>query len=265
MLNPAGGNPAAITSLPGLGGALGSVGGRLTAFTAELPGQSAQFRTAPLPAPLLVAGAPRVAVTVARLPGQPAPAEAVLFAKTYEVTPDGLRTLLGSAVAPIRIAVPADGAPARVTVTLPGVVAPIEAGNRLLVSVSTTDQGYASDPRARGLADRAGRRGDRPCRWCPASRSPPTRCRSAPAIGIGVVLGRRAARLARGPDDRPPPDRAAAAAGRAAGRRCRSATWPRRTGAGSARCRASPSASSRAWCSACSARTAPARPPCCGC
>jgi ABC-2 type transport system ATP-binding protein len=41
------------------------------------------------------------------------------------------------------VAVPADGSPARVTVTLPGVVAPIEAGNRLLVSFGTTDQGYA--------------------------------------------------------------------------------------------------------------------------
>ena len=102
----------------------------------------------------------------------------MLFAKTYEVTPDGLRTLLGSAVAPMRVAVPADGSPAVVTVTLPGVVAPIEAGNRLLVSVSTTDQGYASTPDPAvwqiglvgGAVSRAG--GAR------ASRSPPTRCRS---------------------------------------------------------------------------------------
>ena len=142
-LTPAGGNPAAITSLPGLGGALGNVGSRVAAFTAELPGQSAQFRTAPVDAPLLIAGAPRVDVTVARVPGQPAADQAVLFGKVYEVSADGTRALLGGAVAPVRVAVPADGSPARVTVTLPGVVAPIEAGNRLLVSVGTTDQGYA--------------------------------------------------------------------------------------------------------------------------
>jgi ABC-2 type transport system ATP-binding protein len=142
-LVPAGGNPAAITALPGLGGALGNVGNRIAAFTAELPGQSAVFRTAPVAAPLLVAGAPRVDVTVARVPGQPAPAEAVLFGKVYEVASDGTRALLGGAVAPVRVAVPADGSPARVTVTLPGVVAPIEAGNRLTVSFGTTDQGYA--------------------------------------------------------------------------------------------------------------------------
>ncbi|MGH8921861.1 MAG: ATP-binding cassette domain-containing protein, partial [Actinomycetes bacterium] len=141
-LNPAGGNPAAITSLPGLGGALGSVSGRISAITSELPGQSAQFRSAPLATPVLVAGSPRVTLTVARVPGQRSPAEAILFAKTYEVTADGQRSLLGSAVAPMRVAVPADGSPATVTVTLPGVVAPVEAGNRVLVSVSTTDQGF---------------------------------------------------------------------------------------------------------------------------
>jgi len=142
-LVPPGGNPAAITALPGLGGALGNAGSRVAAFTAELPGQSAVFRTAPVAAPLLVAGAPRVDLTVARVPGQAAPDEAVLFGKVYEVTADGTRTLLGGAVAPLRVAVPADGSPARVTVTLPGVVAPIEAGNRLMVSIGTTDQGYA--------------------------------------------------------------------------------------------------------------------------
>ncbi len=142
-LVPAGGNPAAITALPGLGGALGTAGNRIAAFTAELPGQSAAFRTAPVAAPLLVAGSPRVDLTVARVPGQPAPDAAVLFGKVYEVTSDGTRTLLGGAVAPVRVAVPADGSPARVTVALAGVVAPIEAGNRLMVSFGTTDQGYA--------------------------------------------------------------------------------------------------------------------------
>ena len=163
-LVPPGGNPAAITSLPGLGGALGNVGNRIAAFTAELPGQSAAFRTAPVAAPLLVAGAPRVDLTVARVPGQPAPDAAVLFGKVYEVTADGTRTLLGGAVAPVRVAVPADGSPARVTVTLPGVVAPIEAGNRLMVSFGTTDQGYAGTTDPGGLADRARRRRGRGAR-----------------------------------------------------------------------------------------------------
>ncbi len=143
VVNPAGGNPAAVTSLPGTGGALGGLGGSLAAFTAELPGQSAQFAGGPLDAQVVVAGTPRVEITVARVPGQPAAEDAVLFGKVYEAAPDGRRTLLGSAVAPMRVAVPADGTPARVTVTLHGVVAPVQAGHRLIVSISTTDQGYA--------------------------------------------------------------------------------------------------------------------------
>jgi ABC-2 type transport system ATP-binding protein len=43
-------------------------------------------------------------------------------------------------------------------VALPGLVAPVEAGNRLLVSISTTDQAYTAR-RPGGVADRAGRGG----------------------------------------------------------------------------------------------------------
>jgi ABC-2 type transport system ATP-binding protein len=142
VVHPAGGHPAAITSLPGIGGALGSVAGRISAFAADPAGQSATFRTEPLPASLLVAGTPRVQVSVSRVPGQPAPAEAVLFARITELAPDGRRTLLGGAVAAMRVPVPADGTPVTVTVALPGVVAPVESGNRLAVSVATTDQGF---------------------------------------------------------------------------------------------------------------------------
>jgi ABC-2 type transport system ATP-binding protein len=145
VLRPAGGNPAAITALPGLGGALGAVGGRVTSLTAELSGQSAQFSTTALAAPTLVTGAPRVPITVARIPGQPAPADATLFAKVYEVTPDGQRALLAGGAAALRLPVPADGTAATATVALPGLVAPVEAGNKLLVSISTTDQAYTAD------------------------------------------------------------------------------------------------------------------------
>ncbi|GAA2556351.1 CocE/NonD family hydrolase [Pseudonocardia hydrocarbonoxydans] len=187
IATPAGGSPAAITSLPGVGAALGSLGSRLSAVAGALPGQSARFATPVLDAPLLVTGAPRVELTVARVPGQPAPAEAVLFAATSEVTPDGTRTLLGSAVAPLRVAVPADGTPATVTVTLPGVVAPVEAGNRLVVSVATTDQAYAggTDPAAWAVAVNGGLTvPEVPGRTVTANTVPP-----GPAVGIAVVLG----------------------------------------------------------------------------
>ncbi|WP_281690156.1 alpha/beta fold hydrolase [Pseudonocardia thermophila] len=185
VLNPAGGNPAALTSLPGLGGALGNAAGRVAALTSELPGQSAQFRTAPLEQQLLLAGAPRVKLTVSRIPGQPAGDEAVLFGKVYEVTQDGTRTLLGGAVAPVRVPVPQSG-PASVTVTLPAVVAPIEAGNQLLVSFSTTDQGFAGSTAP--AVWQVGVEGELLVPTVPGRSVAPNTVPLGPAIGIGIVL-----------------------------------------------------------------------------
>jgi ABC-2 type transport system ATP-binding protein len=146
VLNPPGGTPAALTAVPGIGGALGSLAGRLAAVGSALPGQSATFASDPVPSQVLVAGAPRIRLRVAPVPGQPAGSatgtEAVLFGSVLDLGPDGRRTLLGGAVAPMRIPLPAGGGPAEVTVTLPAVVAPIAAGHRLAVAVSTTDQAY---------------------------------------------------------------------------------------------------------------------------
>ncbi|MET0191488.1 MAG: ATP-binding cassette domain-containing protein [Pseudonocardia sediminis] len=158
VVHPAGGNPASITSLPGAGSALSSLGG-LSGLGAQ-PGQSARFTSEALPEATQIAGAPRVDVEVSRIPGQPGGAEAVLFGSVSTRGADGRTTLLGNAVAPVRVAVPADGSPARVTVTLPGVAAPVTAGSSLVVSLSTTDQGFDSgtDPSAWrvGLADGTG-------------------------------------------------------------------------------------------------------------
>ncbi|WP_298798918.1 alpha/beta fold hydrolase [uncultured Pseudonocardia sp.] len=185
VVTPAGGNPAAITSLPGIGSALGAVAGRLAAATA-VPGQSAQFRTAAFASPTTLTGAPRVTVTVARVPGQPAPAEAILFASTSELAADGTRTLLGSSVAPFRVAVPADGSPVTLTVTLPGVVAPIEAGHTLAVSMATTDQAYAggTDP----AVWRVGVVGGLTIPTVTGEAVSASTVPLGPAIGIGVVL-----------------------------------------------------------------------------
>ena len=142
---------------------------------------------------------------------------------------------------------PADGSPARVTVTLPGVVAPIEAGNRLMVSVGTTDQGYAGTTDPGGLADRARRRRGAalvvpvvPGEAVTANTVP-----LGPLLGIAGVLAaallamvaarlrrRRAAARPGGADACRRPRRADV---RRRGR-WRSATSPRPTAAGSARC-----------------------------
>ncbi|MEU6698325.1 ATP-binding cassette domain-containing protein [Pseudonocardia sp. NPDC046786] len=144
VVHPPGGNPATITSLPGLGSALGSLGSVGSLSGLATPGQAARFVSEPVAEPMQPSGSARVTVQVARVPGQPAPQTAVLFGSVTALSPDGRSTLLGNAVAPIRVAVPADGSPVETTVTLPGVVAPVTAGSRLMVQLSTTDQGFAS-------------------------------------------------------------------------------------------------------------------------
>ncbi len=145
VLNPPGGSPAGISSLPGLSGLVGTA---LANFAGGLPGQTARFSTAPMPALTVVAGTPRITVRVAGIPldasGSSADAGAVLFASISKVNAGGTRTLAGNAVAPIRISgLPANGTPRTVTVDLPAVALQVEAGSTIEVALSTTDQAYA--------------------------------------------------------------------------------------------------------------------------
>jgi ABC-2 type transport system ATP-binding protein len=145
VVNPAGGNPAAVSSLPGLGSALAGSSALSSRLSLDLPGQAAVFQSEPQTAQTLLTGASTVKLRVAAVPGQPVPPEgAVLFVKLYDADGSGVRTLPGSAVAPVRVAVPADGTPVDVTVTLPGAVRPVEADHRLQLVVSTTDMAYAN-------------------------------------------------------------------------------------------------------------------------
>jgi ABC-2 type transport system ATP-binding protein len=153
VVRPPGGSPAALSSLPGLSSALASGAANLDGVAMDLPGQTATFSTDPLPDSLQITGAPQIRLRVAAAQtNTPAPAsEAVLFVKLYDVGPDGRRTLPGAAVAPVRIGpLAADGAPTEVTVTLAGVVRPVQAGHRLEVAVATTDRGYALPPQPAG-------------------------------------------------------------------------------------------------------------------
>ncbi|MGH4026433.1 MAG: alpha/beta fold hydrolase [Pseudonocardiaceae bacterium] len=145
VLRPAGASPAAVSSLPGLARAGPEAARIIERVAGDLPGQAAMFRTDPLPDPVDVAGASQVRLRIAATrSAAPPPDEAVLFVKLYDIAPDGRRTLPGAAVAPVRIRpLPADGTPAEVTVTLAGVVRPVEAGHRLELAVATTDRGYA--------------------------------------------------------------------------------------------------------------------------
>jgi ABC-2 type transport system ATP-binding protein len=136
--NPPNATPAAISSLPGVGGSLASL---VNGVVAEIPGQHADFLSEPLAKTTDITGAPTVQIKAASPTG-----EAVLFAKLYDVDQNGQATLPNGLVAPIRLT----GLPASidqatpVTVTLPAIVRSIDKGHRLRLTVSTADQGYTS-------------------------------------------------------------------------------------------------------------------------
>jgi ABC-2 type transport system ATP-binding protein len=136
VVTPAGGTPAAITTVPGLGALASALGGAAV----EIPGQFAAFATEPLEEAVEVVGAPTVELAVASPSGS-----ATLFAKLYDVGPDGAQTLPGGLVAPIALTgLSADpAAPTEVAVTLPAIVHRFEAGHTMRVVVSSTDQAYA--------------------------------------------------------------------------------------------------------------------------
>ncbi|MBB3676724.1 alpha/beta fold hydrolase [Modestobacter versicolor] len=152
VVTPAGGSPAALSTLPGLGSVTAALGGT----TLEIPGQSAVFDSAELTEALDVVGAATVTLEVAAPSGS-----ATLFAKLYDVAPDGTTTLPSGLVAPLALTgLSADpAAPTEVPVTLPAVVHRFEVGHTLRLQVSTTDQAFALPVTAAvdsiGLADGA--------------------------------------------------------------------------------------------------------------
>jgi ABC-2 type transport system ATP-binding protein len=136
VVTPAGGSPAALSTVPGLGGVAAALGGT----TLEIPGQFAAFDSAGLTAALDVVGAPTVTLEVSAPNGT-----ATLFAKLYDVAPDGTMTLPSGLVAPLALTgLSADPtAPTQVAVTLPGIVHRFEVGHTMRLLVSSTDQAFA--------------------------------------------------------------------------------------------------------------------------
>lgn len=169
---PAGGVPAAISSVPGVGSLLtaaASVGG--SSRVSSIPGQVARFASAPLPTAMLVAGGSTVTLDVTALgpvgpvgPAASAPAAAAgtgsnlatatLFASVHLVGVGGTDSLPAGLVAPVRLTGLRPGVPQTVTITLPSVVTNVPAGDRLVVEVGTTDLAYAlpTAPRAYSIA-----------------------------------------------------------------------------------------------------------------
>jgi len=148
---PAGGSPAALTTVPGLGGLLGTAA-TLTGFQSltAIPGQVAAFPSRPLPDSLLVAGSSTVQLQVTAHGAS----DATLFASAHHLAANGTDTLPAGLVAPIRLTGLTPGVPRTITVTLPGIVRNLPAGDRLVLVVATTDLAYhlPSSPRSYTIA-----------------------------------------------------------------------------------------------------------------
>jgi ABC-2 type transport system ATP-binding protein len=140
VVNPPGGAPASISTVPGVSGLLGGGGGGgNTSVSLDMPGQSASFESRPLTEPLQLTGSPTVRIKVY---GE---GQVTLFAKLFDVA-DTLQppTLPAGLVAPFRVTIPEGAGSADVTVTLPAVDRTFAVGHRLRLTVSTTDMGFAT-------------------------------------------------------------------------------------------------------------------------
>jgi len=112
----------------------------------DTPGSFASWTTAPLTAPVVSVGVPtlrlRLSSPVAEQTQAGGPAgQLLLFAKIYDVAPDGTKTLVHRLVSPTRV--PDVTKP--VTLELPGVVHRYQAGHRLSVVVAATDAAYRNN------------------------------------------------------------------------------------------------------------------------
>ncbi|MFE7589415.1 alpha/beta fold hydrolase [Kitasatospora sp. NPDC057512] len=136
LANPPGGAPPGISTLPGVG-ALSQAASLGAGLSLDFPGQNAAFDSAPLDSPLHLTGQPTVPVRVTA--DRP---DAVLFAKLYDVGPDGKAVLPQQLAAPLRVT----GADAgqTVTVALPAVDHTFPAGHRVRLVLASTDLAYAS-------------------------------------------------------------------------------------------------------------------------
>ncbi|GCD45677.1 alpha/beta fold hydrolase [Streptomyces paromomycinus] len=136
--NPAGASPPSISTVPGVG-ALNSLSSVGAGLSLDSPGQYARFESQPLRDPLRVTGAPTARVRIGSTSD-----DAVLFAKVYDIGPNGSsRPVLPAGLAePYRIT----GAKAGKSVELrmPAIDHEFAAGHRLRLVLSSTDLAYAS-------------------------------------------------------------------------------------------------------------------------
>jgi ABC-2 type transport system ATP-binding protein len=152
IVAPPGGAPAALTNLPGTGGAFSRASSVAGYPLGVLPGQSALFSSEPLTAPLTMIGSSRIDLDVTGTTST-----ATLFASLWDLGPDVERTGNGQTsvspssavlpqlqVAPVKLTGLDPDKPMRVTIALPAVTHKVPVDHRLQLVITTTDQAYAN-------------------------------------------------------------------------------------------------------------------------
>ena len=156
IVAPPGGSPAALTNLPGTGGAFGRASNVAGYALGVLPDQSARFSSEPLSAPLTLIGSSRIDVEVTGTTPT-----ATLFASLWDLGPDIERTEGGRTsvapssavlpqlqVAPVKLTGLDPSRPLRVTIALPAITHQVPVGHRVQLVLATTDQAYANPAQA---------------------------------------------------------------------------------------------------------------------
>ncbi len=140
MLTPPAGLPTSLGGLDALGGTLPVP---LDLPDVNVAGTYVSWQSAPLLRPLDVVGSPLLTVTVsaptaAATSGLGPAGQLVLFAKLYDVAPDGKASLIHGLVAPARIA----DATRPVQIVLPAVAHQFAPGHRIEIMLAGGDVNY---------------------------------------------------------------------------------------------------------------------------
>jgi ABC-2 type transport system ATP-binding protein len=112
----------------------------------DAPGTFVSFTSEPLKGPADVVGSPVATLHLSTLDAgftqMAGPAgQLVMFAKIFDIAPDGSRTLQNRLVAPLRV--PDTNKP--VTIHLPGIVQRFPAGHRIQIVIAASDAAYANN------------------------------------------------------------------------------------------------------------------------
>jgi predicted acyl esterase len=124
----------------------GLEGGQVNNPPSDAQGTFAAFTSPVLKSPAEVVGAPSVtlhltAPVAAQSQAQGPSGQLVLFAKVYDVAPDGTKTLKNRLISPLRVA----DVTKPVTVKLPGIVHRFATGDRIQVVIAASDAAYAGN------------------------------------------------------------------------------------------------------------------------